>query len=216
LPELDALFGIPQNARYHPEVDTGKHILMALDRAADLADGNPKPEIVFAVLLHDLGKALTPEDVLPAHRGHERAGLPLVEAVCDRLRAPGEFRDLALMVCEHHLRCHRLTEMRPETVMRLIESADFIRRPARLGGFLAACEADYRGRLGLEDRAYPQAASLREALDAVLAIRARDLEVDASGPEVGKALRRARIEAIGRIDRGEGAAPGAHRGDIPD
>jgi tRNA nucleotidyltransferase (CCA-adding enzyme) len=106
--------------------------------------------------------------------------------------------------------------MRPETVMRLIESADFIRRPARLGGFLAACEADYRGRLGLEDRAYPQAALLREALDAVLAIRARDLEVDASGPEVGKALRRARIEAIGSIDRGEGAAPGAHRGDIPD
>jgi len=208
LPEVEALFGIPQNPRYHPEVDTGTHILMAMNCAAALANGKPNPEIVFAILLHDLGKAMTPEAMLPSHKGHERAGLPLVEAVCGRVRAPGEFRDLALIVCEYHLRCHRLTEMRPEKVMRLIESADFIRRPARLAPFLAACEADYRGRLGFEDRAYPQAALLRGALDAVLAIRARDLEVEASGPEIGKALRRARIEAISRIDRGEGTRSG--------
>jgi tRNA nucleotidyltransferase (CCA-adding enzyme) len=207
LPEVDALFGIPQTKRYHPEVDTGTHVLMALDRAAAMADGSPRPEVVFAVLLHDLGKGLTPEDVLPSHRGHEKAGLPLVEAVCARVRAPTEFRDLALSVCEHHLRCHRLEEMRPEKIMRLIEAADFLRRPQRIDSFLAACEADYRGRLGFENRDYPQAGVLRAALEAVLAIRARDLNGDASGPELGKALRRARVEAISKIDRGEGAAP---------
>lgn len=199
LPEVDALFGVPQTKRYHPEIDTGVHVLMAMDCAARLADGKPAAEVVFAVLLHDLGKGVTPKDALPSHRGHEKAGLPLVEAVCERVRAPGEFRDLALMVCEHHLRCHRLTEMRPETIMRLIESADFLRRPKRVDGFLAGCEADYRGRLGLEDRPYPQAELLRKAVSAVLEINARDLDTDASGPELGKALRRARIEAIAAL-----------------
>ncbi|MDX1555968.1 MAG: multifunctional CCA tRNA nucleotidyl transferase/2'3'-cyclic phosphodiesterase/2'nucleotidase/phosphatase, partial [Xanthomonadales bacterium] len=142
---------------------------------------------------------LTPQAELPAHKGHEQAGLPLVEAVCDRLRVPNEFRDLASIVCAHHLRCHRLEEMRPESVMRLIEAADFIRRPQRLDGFLAACEADYRGRLGLEDRRYPQAERLRKAMEAVQGIRAKDIEGAAAGPEMGKALRRARIEAIAAL-----------------
>lgn len=207
LPEVDALFGVPQVKKYHPEVDTGVHVLMAMDMAASLADGKPAAAVVFAVLLHDLGKGVTAEDELPSHQGHEKAGLPLVEAVCERIRASGEYRDLALIVCELHLRCHRLMEMRPEKIMRLIESADFIRRPTRLEGFLAACEADYRGRKGLEGRPYPQADFLRKALEAVLAIKARDLETEATGPEVGEALRKARVDAIAQIDRGEGAAP---------
>jgi len=202
LPEVDALFGVPQAKQYHPEVDAGVHVMMAMDMAASLAAGKPAAEVVFAVLLHDLGKGVTPEDILPSHHGHEKAGLPLVEAVCERVRASGEYRDLALIVCEHHLRCHRLLDMRPEKIMRLIESADFIRRPRRLDGFLAACEADYRGRKGLGERSYPQAEKLRTALDAVLAIKARDLDTEATGPEVGEALRKARVEAIALIDRG--------------
>jgi tRNA nucleotidyltransferase (CCA-adding enzyme) len=203
LPEVDALFGIPQTARYHPEIDTGIHVMMAIDCAAALAGGTPAAEVVFAVLMHDLGKALSAEEHLPSHRGHERAGVPLVEAVCDRFKTPGEHRDLAVIVCEHHLRCHRLTEMRPETIMRLIEAADFIRRPQRLDGFLAACEADYRGRLGLQDRDYPQAGLLRRAVETVLSIKAGDLSGDASGPELGKALRRARIKALAAIRGGD-------------
>ena len=202
LPEVDVLFGIAQTKRYHPEVDTGVHVMMALDSAAALAGGSPAAEVTFAVLLHDLGKALTPGEELPSHRGHEKAGLPVVEAVCERIKAPGVFRDLAMMVCAHHIRCHRLLEMRPETVMRLIEAADFLRRPDRLDHFLAACEADYRGRLGLEDRDYPQADFLRKAFRAVEAIRARDIEGVDSGPELGEALRKARIDAIANIDRG--------------
>lgn len=199
LPEVDALFGVPQVAEHHPEVDAGVHLLMALDMAASLADGQPSAEVVFAVLLHDLGKGITPEEFLPSHRGHEKTGVPLVEAVCERLRVPGDHRDLALIVCEHHLRCHRLVEMRPEKIMRLIEAADFLRRPTRLDGFVAACEADYRGRKGLQDRDYPQADLLRRALEAVLAIKARDLDTEATGPEVGEALRKARVKAIASL-----------------
>lgn len=201
LPEVEALFGVPQDERYHPEVDTGVHVMMAMDQAAGLADGAPAAEVVFALLVHDLGKALTRGPELPSHHDHEKAGLPLVEAVCKRLRAPGEFRDLALIVCEHHLRCHRLMDMRPEKIMGLIEASDFIRRPQRVEGFLAACEADYRGRSGFEERPYPQAGMLRRALETVLAIRARDIEGEAGGPELGKALRKARIEAISKLDR---------------
>jgi tRNA nucleotidyltransferase (CCA-adding enzyme) len=203
LPEVEALFGIPQDKKYHPEVDAGVHVMMAMDCAASPGGGNPAAEVVFAVLLHDLGKALSAEALLPSHRGHERAGLPLVKSVCERLKAPGDYRDLALIVCEHHLHSHRLLEMRPETVMRLIESADFLRRPQRLDGFLAACEADYRGRLGLEDRAYPQADFLRAAVSSVLAIRAGDLESEASGPQLGEALRQARIKTISELNRGQ-------------
>ncbi len=202
LPEVSVLFGIPQAREFHPEVDTGVHLMMALDIAASMADGQPDARVVFAVLLHDLGKALSPEDKLPSHHGHETAGLPLVKSVCERLKAPGEFRDLALMVCEHHLRCHRLMEMRPQTVMRLIESGDFLRRPERLDLFLSACEADYRGRLGFEQRDYPQAAFLRRAVEAVLALKVADLETQATGAQLGEALRRARVTAIANLNRG--------------
>jgi len=194
LPEVDRLFGVPQPEKYHPEIDTGIHVLMTMNLAARL--GGPA-EVVFALLLHDLGKGLTLEARLPSHVGHEKSGVPLVNEVCARLRTPGAFRDLALMVCELHLRCHRLLEARPSTVMKLIEEADLLRRPERVQDFVRACEADYRGRLGLEDRPYPQGDRLQAALKTVLAIRARDIgTAGLDGVQIGAKLRKARIKAI--------------------
>lgn len=194
LPEVNCLFGVPQPEKYHPEIDTGVHVLMTMDMAARL--GGPA-EVVFSLLLHDLGKGITPQSRLPSHFGHEKSGVPLVEDVCDRLRAPGVFRDLALKVCELHLRCHRLAEARPSTIMKLIEDADLLRRPELVDAFLRACEADYRGRKGLEDRSYPPAELLRTALAAVLAIRARDIDTEGlDGKEIGAKLRQVRVEAI--------------------
>jgi tRNA nucleotidyltransferase (CCA-adding enzyme) len=194
LPEVDCLFGVPQPERYHPEIDTGIHVLMTMNLAARL--GGPA-EVVFALLLHDLGKGLTPDTLLPSHVGHEKSGVPLVNEVCARLRTPGAYRDLALKVCELHLRCHRLVEARPSTVMKLIEDADLLRRPERVQDFVRACEADFRGRKGLEDRPYPQGDRLQAALKAVLAIRARDIGTkDLDGVQIGEKLRKARIKAI--------------------
>jgi len=194
LPEVDRLFGVPQPEKYHPEIDTGIHVLMTMRLAARL--GGPA-EVVFALLLHDLGKGLTPDALLPSHIGHEKSGLPLVNDVCARLRTPGAFRDLALKVCELHLRCHRLVEARPSTVMKLIEDADLFRRPDRVQEFVRACESDFRGRKGLEDRTYPQGDRLQAALKAVLAIRAKDIGTEGlDGVQIGEKLRKARIKAI--------------------
>jgi tRNA nucleotidyltransferase (CCA-adding enzyme) len=204
LPEVDRLFGVPQPPEHHPEVDTGLHVVMAMNAAAREA---ASPEAVFAVLLHDLGKGLTPAGEWPAHRGHEDNGVPLVEAVCERLRAPVRFRELAVAVCALHLRIHRLHEMRPGKVMRLIEEADLLRRPERLPDLLAACAADYRGRAGRESRAYPQADLLRAAFEAAAGLQARDLETEGlDGPEIGARLREARIAAIAAVARGNGGA----------
>lgn len=195
LPEVDRLFGIPQPEKYHPEIDTGIHVLMTMNLAAAMES---KPEVVFALLLHDLGKGLTPESRLPSHFGHEKSGMPLVREVCARLRVPGAFQNLALVVCELHLRCHRLIEARPATIMKLIEDADLLRRPERISYFLQACEADYRGRKGLENRPYPQAERLRRALQAALAIRTADIPTDGLvGAQIGEKIRQARIDAIG-------------------
>ena len=197
LPEVDGLFGVPQDERYHPEIDTGLHIQMALDFAA--VQGW-EVEARFAILLHDLGKGLTPRKDWPAHLDHEQAGMPLVRAVCERLRAPTLFRDLAVAVCALHLRCHRAMEMQPGKILALLEEADLLRRPERLEVFLQACEADYRGRKGLSQRPYPQGDRLRNALAAALAVKAAALDVTGlSGEEIGKKLRMARIEAIGKL-----------------
>jgi len=194
LPEVEALFGVPQPATYHPEIDTGRHVIMAMNLAA--REGSSS-RAVFALLLHDLGKGLTPEAEWPGHLGHEERGVPLVEAVCERLRAPGSFRDLAVVVCRLHLRAHRLVEMRPAGVMRLIEDADLLRRPALLPDFVAACEGDFRGRQGRENSAYPQAERLRAALAAASGVQARDLDITGlEGKQIGGRLRQARIEAI--------------------
>lgn len=193
LPEVGVLFGVPQTEKYHPEIDTGVHLMMALDVAAEM--GAPG-RVVVAVLLHDLGKGVTDPSLWPAHHGHEAAGLPLVEQICERFKTPGRVRRLALQVAEHHLRSHRLLQARPETVMSLLESLDAIRQ-GDVSHFIQACEADYRGREGFQERDYPQGKFLQDALDAVLSIRARDLDAGhGEGTALGTALRAARVEAI--------------------
>jgi len=200
LPEVDVLFGVPQPEKYHPEIDTGVHLLMALEQAAKLSKGSAKKRsanVVFAVLMHDLGKGITPQQKLPSHIGHEAAGVPLVDAVCDRFRVPASVRDLARKVCARHLDCHRILEARPATVMRLLERLDSFRQVGLLADFILACEADYRGRKGFADRPYPQGAYLQRAFEIAAAILARDLKLQGvSGPQVGERLREVRIQAI--------------------
>ena len=194
LPEVDALYGIPQQEQWHPEIDTGIHLDLALDMAARMGCS---ASAVFAVLLHDLGKALTPATELPAHHGHETSGLPLVEAVCQRFRVPNATRKLARQVCAHHLRCHRVLVMKPGKIMKLLDQLDAIRSKS-VHEFVQACEADYRGRKGLQDREYPQGPFLSMVLATVLNVRLADLPPDETviGPELGEKLRAARIEAI--------------------
>jgi tRNA nucleotidyltransferase (CCA-adding enzyme) len=194
LPEVDVLFGVPQPEKYHPEIDTGLHVLMTMDFAA--AREWPA-DVVFALLLHDLGKGTTDPARWPSHVAHERRGVPLVEQVCARFRVPGRYRDLALRVCALHLRCHLLMEMGARKIMALLEDADLLRRPEGLEPFTRACHADYCGRKGLADRPYPQAGVLSQALEAALSVRARQLDIQGGdGPQIGETLRRARVEAI--------------------
>ena len=200
LPEVNVLFGVPQPEKYHPEIDTGIHLLMALDAAADISNGTAN--VVFAVLLHDLGKGVTPQKYWPSHRGHEAAGVPLVDVVCSRMKVPNAVHDLSRKVCARHLDCHRILEARPVTVLRLLERLDVFRQPALLPDFVVACEADYRGRKGLQDRPYLQGDYLQRAYKETAGIRARDLDLEGiSGPQVGKLLSQARIEAIAALGR---------------
>jgi tRNA nucleotidyltransferase (CCA-adding enzyme) len=204
LPEVDGLYGVPQPAQYHPEIDTAVHVMMAMDFAA--GKQWPAP-VVFALLMHDLGKGRTDQSAWPSHPGHEARGVPLVEQVCERFRAPGAWRDLAVKVCALHLRCHQLSVMRPARIMALIEKADLLRRPDQAEPFLQACEADYRGRKDFEQRPYPQAQKLTDALQAASSVQARDLETEGlDGPEIGGKLREARVEAIAmRLATADGA-----------
>lgn len=195
LPEVHALYGVPQVAEHHPEVDTGVHVEMVLAQAAKLAPG--RADIGFAALVHDLGKGITPDDVLPQHLRHEETGVPLVQQVCERLRVPAEWRALAVAVCKNHLTCHRAMEIRSGTVMALFESIDAFRHPPRFEAFVQACEADARGRLGLEDRQYPQADFLRTAFAAAQAVNAKPfVEKGLVGVLVGEAVKQARVRAI--------------------
>ncbi|SEB05233.1 multifunctional CCA addition/repair protein [Paraburkholderia sartisoli] len=167
LPEIDALFGVPQRADYHPEVDTGVHVMMVLDHAATQGYALT---VRFAALTHDLGKATTPEDVLPRHIGHEGRSVDLLKPLCERLRVPNECRDLAVLVAREHGNIHRVMETGPAGLVRLFERCDALRKPARFAEALQACEADARGRLGFEAREYPQAERLRIALVAARAV----------------------------------------------
>lgn len=194
LPELDRQFGVPQTATYHPEIDAGIHNLLCLQATARADDPLP---VRFAVLCHDFGKGITPKNILPSHRGHERAGIPLVTEVCERLRVPKECRDLALKVCEWHLHCHRANELRPETLLKVLENLDAFRRPQMLDGFLAACTADARGRTGFEDCAYTQTAVYRAAFDAARKIDSGAIAKQATTPShIPEAIRQARVAAI--------------------
>lgn len=193
-PEVDVLFGVPQRPEYHPEVDTGRHLLLVLDQAAGLS---AEPEVRFAALVHDLGKGATPAEVLPGHRGHEKTGLSLVAELCERLRVPKRYRRLGEIVCRDHLNCHRALELTPAGVMRLLERTDALRRPERFERFLVACEADARGREGAAETAYPQAEYLRRCRRAAAAVDAGELlAAGYRGPEIGERLRERRIDAI--------------------
>ena len=197
LPEVDALYGVPQRAEYHPEVDTGVHQQLVSDMAARLAPGDDL--VGFAALAHDLGKALTPQHALPRHVGHEHAGFKPLAALCERLRVPLEHRRLAECVCREHLNVHRLAELRDATVFELLDRCDALRRPERVARIALACEADKRGRLGSEDADYPQRPELLRLHAAAMSVNARDLAERAglSGPQVGEAVRKARVAAIG-------------------
>ncbi len=194
IPELEALFGVPQRPEYHPEVDSGVHTLMVLDQAARLSDST---EVRFAALMHDLGKGVTPKAEWPRHIGHERRGLPLIRAVCQRYKVPNAHRELALMAAEHHLNVHRAVELRPETVLKLLERCDAFRRPERFAALLLACEADARGRTGFEDRDYPQRELLSACLAAAAGVDGKTFaEQGLQGKEIARAMREARLEAI--------------------
>jgi len=194
-PEVDALYGVPQRADFHPEVDTGVHIELVLDMAARLAPGNDL--VGWCAFTHDLGKALTPANVLPRHIGHEHAGVAPLRAMCARLRVPAEHAALAELVCRFHLDMHRAFELRADTLLGVLERMDSFRRPERLDPLLIACEADKRGRLGFEESDYPQANYVRAAHAAAAAIDARVfVEQGLSGPAIGEAVRAARVQAI--------------------
>ena len=194
LPEVDALYGVPQRAEFHPEIDTGTHIELACDMAAKLAPGDDL--IGFATLVHDLGKALTPAGELPRHVQHEQRGIAPLQALCERLRVPNEHRELAVIACREHLNVHRIGELKPATVHDLIARCDGFRKPARIAQLATVCEADARGRAGLGDASYPQAETLRRLHAVAMSVRAADVAAGLDGPAVGEALRKARIAAI--------------------
>jgi tRNA nucleotidyltransferase (CCA-adding enzyme) len=195
LPEVDALFGIPQRPEYHPEVDTGVHTQMVLDMAATLAPGDAL--VGFCALTHDLGKALTPRAELPRHVGHEHSGVRPLRALCARYKVPAEYAAMAEIVCREHLNIHRLAELRPETVHDLLARCDGFRKPERIRQLALACEADKRGRLGMQDSAYPAAAQLMALHAAAMTVSAGQAVASGlSGTDVGEWLRKARIEAI--------------------
>lgn len=192
-PEVDALFGIPQPARWHPEIDTGLHVMMVLEQAEAISDD---VGVRFAALTHDLGKGNTPTSKLPSHPGHEIRGCKLIRALSERMPVPNEYRDLALLVAEFHTHCHRALELRPKTILKVLERTDAFRRPGRFERFLQACEADARGRTGLENRRYPQADYFRHAHAAAAAVDAASIAKHYEGRKIPTAIRRARKQAI--------------------
>ncbi|HYQ91777.1 MAG TPA: multifunctional CCA addition/repair protein [Candidatus Competibacteraceae bacterium] len=198
-PEIDRLFGVPQPARHHPEIDTGQHVLLSLQQAARLS---AEPPVRFAVLVHDLGKGTTPPADWPRHLGHEARGERLVQSLCQRLRVPNDYRDLGIVTARYHTYCHRALELRPRTLLKALQALDTFRKPQRFEQFLLACEADARGRRGLEDRPYPQAARFRTAYQAATTVAiAPLLEQGLRGEALGQAIRRARLQAIGAAVR---------------
>ena len=198
LPELDRLWGVPQRPEYHPEIDTGVHMMLVMDMAARL--NMPLP-VRVACLMHDLGKGTTPADVLPRHIGHEGRSVKLLQKVCERLRVPTDCKELAEVVAREHGNIHRSAELGPEALMRLLERCDAIRQPERFARVLQACECDARGRLGFDDAAYPQADRLLKAQQAALSVETAPIAQAAAaqglkGPKIGEQIAKARIQAI--------------------
>ncbi len=198
LPEVDRLWGIPQPEAHHPEIDTGVHLMMVLDMAAQLGTSLP---VRFACLMHDLGKGTTPADALPRHIGHEQRSAKLLRAVCERWRVPVELRELADVVAREHGNIHRSGDLDAAALMRLLERCDAIRKPQRFDQVLEACECDARGRLGFEARPYPQRERLSGVLAVALDVETRSVAERAAsegvrGPKIGEAVMRARTAAV--------------------
>ncbi len=193
LPELDALFGVPQNPKSHPEIDTGDHVMRVIDCAA--AESQPLP-VRYAALLHDLGKGLTPREYWPNHGGHEAAGLELVKQVGQRLRAPTDCTGLAQIVARWHGQAHNADKMGAAGLLELLEQTDAFRRPQRFGDFLQACAADFHGRPGYEERAFPQAQRLQQALTAARQIDAGAIARQSAPADIPDAIHAARLHAI--------------------
>jgi len=193
-PEIDALFGVPQPPEWHPEIDTGVHTLMVLDQAALLS---PDLKIRFAALVHDLGKGTTPPTQWPGHRGHEERSVSLIEALAERLRLPSDIRELSVIVARYHGNVHRAAELKPSTILEFFERADAFRRPERFAQVLLACEADSRGRAGLEHLPYPQRPYLQAARDAAAAVKPTSEDIAAhTGEKIAELLRRRRLHAV--------------------
>ncbi len=193
-PEIDQLFGVPQPAQWHPEIDTGVHVMLCLARAAEL---NAPSTVRFAVLMHDLGKGTTPKALWPKHVMHEIRSLPLVEALCARLKVPNDCRELALLVAQHHGNVHRALELKPTTVLKLLEECDALRRPERFDEMLLACQCDAQGRTGLTEQPYPQRESLTRARDCVASVRPAAAELAGlNGEQIAAHLRQLRLNAL--------------------
>jgi tRNA nucleotidyltransferase (CCA-adding enzyme) len=196
-PEIEALFGVPQPEMHHPEVDTGVHILLVLDAAARLTTDT---RARFAALMHDLGKGTTPKAEWPQHIGHEDRGAQLVREFCERFRVPNEYRDLAVIAARFHGHCHKVMELRAATLVDTFEAMDLFRRPERAELFVLACEADFRGRTGLDERPYPQAGQFLRAFGAARGVDTAALAAgEKNGPEIGLKIRAARIGAVRQV-----------------
>ncbi|MFO1206072.1 MAG: multifunctional CCA addition/repair protein [Burkholderiales bacterium] len=201
LPEVDALFGVPQRADFHPEVDTGVHTMMVTDYAAACGYGL---QVRFAALTHDLGKATTPASLWPRHTGHEARSVELVRDLCERVRVPNDCRELALLSARYHGDVHRALELNPSTVLRMLEAVDAFRRRPRFDALLATCESDFRGRAGYRDAPYPQAERLRRALAAAQSVDAGELARQGGGAEAIRVrVHDARLAAIKQALRSE-------------
>jgi len=196
-PELDALWGVPNPAKWHPEICSGIHTMMVLQQAVKLS---PKTSIRFAAVCHDLGKSLTLEKHWPSHQGHEKSGLALVEKICQQLKVPKDHKTLALKVCEFHLHCHKAFELKASTIVKLFNSLDVWRKPEEFSDFLITCEADFRGRLHNENKPYPQVDYLNTAFQAALNVTAKEfIRQGIKGAEIKEAINNKRINVIKEI-----------------
>ncbi|RKZ72277.1 MAG: multifunctional CCA addition/repair protein [Candidatus Parabeggiatoa sp. nov. 1] len=193
-PEIDRLFGVPQSAEYHPEIDTGVHVMLCLQQARQITSDT---QVLFAVLTHDLGKGTTLSSEWPKHAGHEERGVELIEALCQRYRVPSQHRDLAVLVARYHTHCHRVAELSPETLLNTLQGLDAFRRPERFEQFLLAAEADSRGRSGFAEQPYPQAAQFRRAFEVAGQVEVAAVIADGfQRAAIGEELRLRRVQAL--------------------
>ncbi|MDQ7048669.1 MAG: multifunctional CCA addition/repair protein [Enterobacterales bacterium] len=192
--EIDCLWGIPNPAKWHPEIDTGVHTMMVLEQAAKLSYESATR---FAAVCHDLGKGVTPMSEWPSHKGHEKNGIAIIETLCHRLKVPTTFRQLAKIVSEFHLHLHKIEQLKPTTIVKLMEKTDAFRKPERFEQFIRCCEADYRGRTGFEDRDYPQGQILRDLFQLCLKVTSREfISQGIQGAQIGEKIHQSRVTQV--------------------